>query len=57
MKTMKIKMIKGTGKWYGKHIGRIYQVKLVCANAYIIRNYRTLLRTVDFDDAEIINND
>jgi len=54
MKTMKIKIIKGTGKWYGKHIGRIYQVKLVCANAYIIRNYRTLLRTVDFDDAEII---
>lgn len=51
---MKIKIIKGTGEWYEKYIGRSFQVKSVFGQVYVIRNYRTLLRTVDFDDAEII---
>jgi hypothetical protein len=64
---MKIKIIKGKGKWYEKLIGKTRTAKSVFLLPYIqgidhrieptcfiLRNYRTILRTVDFEDAEII---
>ena len=52
---VKIRIIKGEGKWYEKFIGKTFLVKSIFENkTYIIRNYRTILRTVDKEDAEII---
>ena len=56
---MKIRIIEADKtKWYSNKIGKVYRVKtmeefegIIC---FVIRNYRTILRTVDFDDAEII---
>jgi len=56
---MQIKIISGKGKWYEKYIGRKYYVSGIYENwsgkHYVIRNYRTILRMIDFKDAEIIN--
>jgi len=57
---MQIKIISGKGKWYEKYIGRKYQVKgtyeVKNGKRYVIRNYRTILRSIAFKDAEIVNN-
>ena len=54
---MKIKIISGEGKWYKNRIGKIYHVKNIWDDNgkkhFVIRNYRTILRTVDFDDAGV----
>ena len=52
---MKIKIIAGKGKWYEKLIGKVRIVKGVYENRYyVLRNYRTLLRSVNIEDAELI---
>ena len=56
---MKIKIIKaGKYKWYSDRIGKVYVVKQIYKNGlvpiYVIRNYRTILRTIDINDAEIV---
>jgi hypothetical protein len=54
---MRIKIISGKGKWYESRIGKTYLVKqLRTADkmCFVLRNYRTILRTVDYDDAEIV---
>lgn len=55
---MKIKIISGKGKWYEKLIGKTVTAKFISAepfNCYVLRNYRTLLRTVKLEDAELIS--
>ena len=56
---MKIRIIKADkDKWYADRIGKVYQAKMIYEfegiTCYIIRNYRTILRTIDINDAEII---
>ena len=56
---MKIRITKADkDKWYSDKIGKVYCVKTMVESAgttyFVVRNYRTILRTVDFDDAEII---
>ena len=58
---MKIKIIKADkDKWYHNRIGKIYHAKMIYEftglKVYIIRNYRTILRTIDINDAEIIES-
>ena len=52
---MRIKIISGKGMWYEKYIGRTYHVKRITftklGKYYVIRNYQTILRTVNFEDA------
>ena len=58
---MKIKIIKGDkDKWYSDRIGKVYVVMKilyipgVLKKRFVIRNYRNILRTIAFNDAEII---
>ena len=67
---MKIKIIKADkDKWYANRIGKTYVVMKVWdlpsvvnirtnrrtrGKCFVIRNYRTILRTIAFNDAEII---
>ena len=61
---MKIKIIKGHGKWYEHLIGNTRTAKRLFPSnefnphikptCFVLRNYRTILRTVDFEDAEIV---
>jgi hypothetical protein len=51
---MKIKIIKASKeKWYANRIGKIYHARINehLPNCYILRNYRTILRTVAKSDA------
>ena len=53
---MKIKIIKASdNKWYKHLVGKVVDAKNIYKDLYIVRNYRTLLRTVDCDDAELIS--
>lgn len=57
---MKIRIIKADKtKWYSDRIGRVYVVKgiheLAGNSCFVIRNYRTILRTIAYNDAEIVN--
>ena len=57
---MKIRIIKADKtKWYADKIGKVYVVKkiykLVGKEVFIIRNYRTILRTINVNDAEIVD--
>ena len=59
METMKIKIIKATPeKWYFKLVGKVRHAKSIAnffpQKCFVLRNYRTILRTVDFNDAEIL---
>jgi hypothetical protein len=57
IKKMKIKIISGKGKWYESRIGKVYQAKYNKEfDCYVLRNYKTLLRTVAKGDAEIIES-
>lgn len=58
---MKIKIIKADkSKWYANRIGKTYVVEKiwdmpgVLQKCFVIRNYRTILRMIDFNDAEIV---
>ena len=56
---MKIKIIKAAkDKWYHNRIRKVYVVKKIYEfkgiTCYIIRNYRTILRTINIKDAEIV---
>jgi len=58
---MKIKITKADEtKWYHDRIGKTYVVKTiwdipnVLNKCFVIRNYNTILRTIAFNDAEII---
>ena len=56
---MKIRIIKADKyKWYHNKIGKVYVVKKIYERVlipcYIIRNYRTILRTIDCNDVEIV---
>ena len=57
---MKIRILKSTkpDSWYADKIGKEYVVKKIGQfqdfRFYIVRNYRTLLRTVNINDAYII---
>jgi len=57
---MKIKIIKAEKhKWYYKHIGKTLTAmrisdKIGDDKVFVIRNYRTLLRTIPFNDAELL---
>ncbi len=58
---MKIKIIKADkDKWYHNRIGKTYivmkvwDIPNVLKKCFVIRNYRTILRTIAFNDAEII---
>lgn len=58
---MKIKIIKAEPhKWYAKKIGKVFTAKIRWkeedGDCYILRNYKTILRTVEVSDAiEIID--
>lgn len=54
---MKIQITKATPeKWYADRVGKIYGARTndYLPNRYILRNYRTVLRTVSVNDAKII---
>ena len=58
---MRIKIIKAhKSKWYAGRIGKVYVVKKiwdlpgVLKKCFVIRNYRTILRTIGYNDAEIV---
>ena len=54
---MKIKIINSDpDSWYFNRIGKVYIARKheFLPNCYILRNYRTILRTVNINDAEII---
>ena len=62
---MKIKIIKADkDRWYHNRIGKVYIAKKIYEikgkkahtwlGCYVIRNYRTILRTIDINDAEIV---
>ena len=54
---MKIQIIKAAPeKWYSNRVGKIYVARTndYFPNCYILRNYRTILRTVEKNDAKII---
>lgn len=56
----KIRIIKADEtKWYCQLVGKIYCAKRIYEDdkrkVVIIRNYNTLLRTIDFDDVEFLN--
>lgn len=56
---MKIKIIKAhETKWYHNRIGKVYVAKMIHefagTKAFVIRNYRTILRSIDCNDAEIV---
>ena len=56
---MKIKITKAhKSKWYHNRIGKVYIAKQIHEfagiKAYVIRNYRTILRSIDINDAEIV---
>lgn len=58
---MKIKIIKADkSKWYADRIGKTYVVMKIwdlpgtLKKCFVIRNYRTILRTIAFNDAEIV---
>ncbi len=58
---MKIKIIKADkDKWYANRIGKTYIVMKTwdfprsLNKCFVIRNYRTILRTIDFNDVEIV---
>lgn len=55
---MKIKIIKADPqKWYAKLIGKTMTAKLHPEyDCFIVRNYRTILRTIKKDDAIIIES-
>ena len=62
---MKIKIIKASDdKWYKHLVGKTRTARGIFGeegdtdkskDCYILRNYRTLLRTVNCDDAELIS--
>ena len=54
---MKIQITKATPeKWYADRVGKIYVARTNenLPKSYILRNYRTILRTVEKNDANII---
>jgi len=57
---MKIRIIKADKtKWYADKIGKVYVVKEVYKSYggtlfFVIRNYRTILRMISVNDAEIV---
>ena len=60
---MKIKIIKADkDRWYHNRIGKVYIAKQIwdlpgtVNKCFVIRNYRTILRTIDINDAEIIES-
>jgi hypothetical protein len=55
---MRVKIVKAEkGKWYYKLIGKVRTVKDIRdfghGEFFILRNYRTLLRTIPVEDCEI----
>ena len=58
---IKIKIIKANpGMWYEKLIGKIRVAKTIRydqhGDCFVLRNYRTLLRTIPYNDAIILDN-
>ena len=58
---MKIKITRAhESKWYHNRIGKVYVVRAiwdipgVLDKRFVIRNYRTILRTIDYNDAKIV---
>lgn len=61
---MKVKIVKADdSKWYKHLVGKTRTTKRMLLmrskgrvfNTYVLRNYRTLLRTVNCDDCEVIS--
>jgi hypothetical protein len=57
---MKVKIIKAEkSKWYYKLIGKVRTAKCITdfgigkTKTYVMRNYRTLLRTIPIEDCDI----